>query len=172
MELHRKAASAHFALILCVFILTSCTSLTKSADPTRFNVKRQALPDNALDTTVMPLKISNFVLRPSTGWPSLPDASRQFIGVYEGSNRTQILLTAVLTSNPAFRRQAISVNSPCTDSLAPATPFPDGLVPYSFATCKGDYQYNWLSGNWILSAATYTRADSNDLLQFVNSYPY
>ncbi len=158
------------AVATYIGFLTACGNGTSDAQ--RFNPNRKLLADNVLDGVIIPAQIAEYTLRPTRGYVEPhPDALRQYIGIYESLDGKEVLLTAILNPVEASRRDIVSDDN-CGSESGAVTPFPDTQIPYGYIICKGAFEFKWINGNWLMSAATYYKTNSADLVQFVNSYSY
>lgn len=172
-HIHRVSRLVGASLVVILLTcLVGCGSPDNSSIAKQFSLIRKPLANDARGDNLIPQQIATFDLRPSQGLIPGSAVSRHFIGIYETFNGKQILLSAVYNEDNAARQGAVTGINSCAESNSWASAYPDGAVPYSLAFCKGNYQFNWINGNWIISAATYTGTSSADLISFVNSYPY
>jgi hypothetical protein len=152
-----------------------CSASPSSSDGARFKVKRLPLTDGTLDGEIMPARIGSYDMRPYSGWRAPTDATRHYVGLYENRNGQEILLIAILNTNPTAQQAAVSADvtkAECEDPAGFATAYPDNPIPYVFSSCKGSQQFSWINGNWIITASTYHKTDVGDLIGFVNLYAH
>ena len=173
-HLAQRRVTFFVLVIVCIVPLAGCAPSANDVDATRFNINRQFLADGALDSSIIPLNIGEYGVQPTSGWVPPLQGSRQYIGLYITPNgRKRIVLTAILTSQKLPLNTILTYGSDhCGESTGSATLFPSALVSYGYAGCKGTFQFNWINGNWVLNAASYSGVTANDLLAFVNLYPY
>jgi hypothetical protein len=162
----------YILLVVWFGVSSGCGSSSPGVDARHFRTDRKPLPDSASDAVILPRSIGSYDLQPTSGFLPAPAGTRQFVGLYSTPDGKQILLAAVLNPDKNFQQTALAQGNTCADVAGIATLYPEAPIPYGYTNCKTAHQFNWINGNWIMSALTYRAVDGLDLLQFVNRYTY
>lgn len=146
----------------------------------RFNMRRQALPDNISGPLMLPDSLGEFQ-RVALDVDTLdtPGAQRHGVATYKDVDGKVLRLDVQQTTEPRPTLEALFSDfaTRAGGDLANSTIrlHADGPTRYGYGAYSGPtytyYELTWINANWIIRVST-QEAGSESLLRFVNGIPY
>ena len=154
-------ASAAFAVFAAWYLFN------RSPIDQRFNLARQRVPSTITDTALLPRTLDEFR---SAGSVASDAAGSNKANYIDNDYLIEFAVTTVKDQDAAQVIDSTLAKPNCQDGSGTVVSHHDsGKIPYSYSTCSGKYNFQWLNGDWLFSASA---SDPEALLRFVNLYQY
>jgi hypothetical protein len=174
-----KNGRSIIGLILIGFFIIILVAIRNIPIDRRFSLNRTSLQNNVLDDTLFPRRIGDFEQDHVAENINFKEGNTQWKHAqYKDANGRRIDLTIRIV-NTDFKSVLDELFLLRCGHIKGSSIFHYDLnFPYRFGECSyedfHEYNFMWINGEWLISvtAASTMASDIQNLLHFVNSYPY